>query len=165
MKRLSLLTLVALLAFVAPGCDTYENVDSGARITSIRFVFSAQSAIVNGTVASRQYDVPELSLRIAEGGAVLAFFREQGTWTAMPYTFADPTADGSAVARTVTLGYAFEERLLEVFYEASHASVNLRAQPDREIKLVMIDASVLAGKTDVDLSNYEAVKYAFGLED
>lgn len=165
MKQRSSFALIALLLWVAPGCDTYENVDSGARITSIRFVFSAQNAIVNGTVASRQFDVPELTLRIAEGGAVLAFFREQGTWTAMPYTFADPTEDGSAVARTISLGYAFEERLLEVFYEASHASTNLRLQPDREIKLVMIDASVLAGKTNVDFSDYEAVKQAFGLED
>jgi len=165
MKRPSFLAIVALLLFVLPGCDTYDEIDSGARITSIRFVFSAQNAILNGTVASRQYDVPELTRRIAEGGAVLAFFREQGTWTAMPYTFADPTADGTAVARTISLGYAFEERLLEVFYEASHSSVNLRTQPDREIKLVMIDAAVLAGKTDVDFSDYEAVKQAFGLED
>jgi hypothetical protein len=108
--------------------------------------------------------VPAITPSVVDGGAVLAFFREQGTWTAMPYTFAEESPDLAAVDFTVTLGFAFDDAFLELFYEASTVEVDLTQQPDRVVKVVVIDGFVL-GKTGIDLTDYEEVKRYFGLEE
>ena len=142
--------------------------DGVVDVFSVNFVFSLQNAIINDNVASAQFDVPGITASVVDDGAVLMFFREQGTWTAMPFTYgiesADPDLD--AVDYTVALNFGYELGFVEPFYEAS---INLdqipdEVLPDREMKAVIIDA-YLAGKTSVDLTDYEAVKRAFGLED
>ncbi len=161
MKRYALLPLLALLPIVA-ACDTTTE---EARVRSVNFTFSMRNADINGSVASVQYDVPEINARVAAGGAILAFFREQNTWTAMPYTFAFENPDLPAVDYTITLGYAFEDRLFEVFYEASTPQAPLDSQPDRTIKLVIIDADVYSSKSGIDLTNWNQVKEAYNLID
>lgn len=161
MKALRFLPLLALIPLLA-ACD---SVEPDARVRSINFTFSMRNADINGTVASVQYDVPEITARVSSGGAILAFFREQNTWTAMPYTFAVENPEIPAVDYTITLGYAFEERLLEVFYEASTPEAPLSTQPDRTVKLVIIDADVYSSKQGIDLTDWHQVKAAFGLED
>ena len=81
---------------------------------------------------------------------------------AMPYTFANESPSLPAVDFTITLGYAYDDRFLEVFYEASTEEIDLSEQPDRAMKAVIIDGFP-AGKAAVDLSDYEAVMRYFGL--
>lgn len=164
MNAFRFLPLLALLPLLA-ACDASDYRDEEARVRSIEFTYSMRNADINGSVASVQYDVPEITARVSSGGAILAFFREQNTWTAMPYTFAVENPEIPAVDYTITLGYAFEERLLEVFYEASTPQAPLSSQPDRRVKLVIIDADVYSSKQGLDLTSWEAVKAAFDLED
>ena len=136
-----------------------------ANVQVATFIFSMDDATINGPVASVQYDVPQLGGDVVDDGAVLAYFHEQGTWTAMPYTFGEESAELPAVDYTLTLGYAYDIGFLEVFYEASSSeAVDLALQPDREIKAVFIQGFPLS-KTAIDLSDYEAVADYFGLED
>ena len=135
-----------------------------ANVFSATFNFRANDLVVNGPVASVQYDVPAITPGVVDDGAVLAFFQEQGTWTAMPYTFAEESPDLPAVDYTITLGYGFDDRFLELFYESSTDAVDLTTQPDRLIKVVIIDGFPL-GKTGIDLRDYEAVKRYFDLEE
>ena len=95
----------------------------------------------------------------------MAYFREQGTWTAMPYTFAEESPDFAAVDYTITMGYAYDDGLIEIFYEASTVEAPLELQPDRRVKLVIIDNLAFGNAANLDLTNYEAVKAEFGLED
>jgi hypothetical protein len=96
---------------------------------------------------------------------VLAYFYEQGTWTAMPYTFGEESTEVPAVDYTVTLGYAYDIQFLEIFYEASsEVAVDLANQPDREIKVVFIQGFPLS-KVAVDVRDYEAVATYFGLDE
>lgn len=121
-------------------------------------------ASINGPVASVQFDVPGLDADVVDDGAVLAYFREQDTWTAMPYTFGDESTEFPAVDYTLTLGYAYDIEFLEVFYEASSGeAVDLASLPDRTIKAVFI-AGLPLSKVGVDLSDYDAVAAYFGLE-
>lgn len=142
--------------------------DGVVDVFSVNFVFSVQDAFVNGNVASAQFDVPDLTTSVVDEGAVLMFFREQGTWTAMPFTYgiesADPDLD--AVDYTVALNFGYEVGFVEPFYEASIDidQIPVDVLPDREMKAVIIDGFI-AGKHNVDFSDYEAVKEAFGLED
>jgi hypothetical protein len=81
--------------------------------------FFMEDAQFNGPIASVQYDAPEISPRVVEEGAVMAYFREQETWTALPYTYGVESADLPAVDRTVTLGLALIKSGVEL--HATHA--------------------------------------------
>lgn len=137
--------------------------DGNANVFTVNFTYTMADASINGNVASVQYDVPGITPLVVDEGAVLLFFREQGTWTAMPYTFGVESADIAAVDYTITLGFGYDDQFIEVFYEASTDAVALENQPDREIKAVIIEG--FAGKTGVDLTDYEAVKAFYGFSD
>lgn len=146
------------------GPEGPEGPPGNANVTASTFLFSMDDATINGRVASVQYNVPELDPDVVDDGAVLAFFREQDTWTAMPYTFGQESSELPAVDYTVTLGYAYDVEFLEVFYEASSGvAVDLSTQPDRTIKAVFI-SGFPPSKTGVDLSDYEATAKYFGLK-
>ncbi len=170
--RLGLLGVVAFALFA--GCETTvveegppgppgpRGADGNANVYSVNFVFSMADAIVNGKVASSQYDVPGITPSVVDDGAVLVFFREQGTWTALPYTFGFDNPEQQAVDFIVTFGFGYDDSFLEVFYEASAEGVTLENMPDRDMKAVIIDGFPLA-KVQIDLTDYEAVKNYFGL--
>jgi hypothetical protein len=172
MKNILHILLFTALALSASGCIIEESVGpegpmgppGNANVFSLGFDFILDDAVINGTVASVQYEVPDLTASVVDDGAVLMFFRDQGTWTAMPYTFGVESQDLPAVDYTISLGFGYEVGFLEVFYEASTEAVNLGQLPDREMKLVVIDGWYY-GKRSIDLSDWEAVKAAFGLSD
>ncbi len=180
MKRIQIAAAGAILIGLMAGCDGVgydgrdgldgrdgrDGRDGIVNVFSVNFVFSLQDAIINDNVASAQFSVPDLTASVVDDGAVLLFFREQGTWTAMPFTYGIESADINAVDYTVALNFGYEVGFIEPFYEAS---INLDqipddVVPDREMKAVIIDG-FLAGKKGVDFSDYEAVKAAFGLQD
>jgi hypothetical protein len=148
-------------------CQSYVEapiVEAPPRVSSVNLNFRMRDATVNRPYASVQFDVPAITQSVVNNGAVLAYFREQDTWTALPYTFSYESPDFDAVDFTVMFGFAFERRFFELFYEASTTAVNPAAQPDRLVKLVIIDGFP-AGKVDIDWSDYEAVARHFNLED
>ncbi len=166
MLRFSTVLPLLILPFVLAACDTTYVEEQRSTIISFNTDFRMADAAISGSVASVNYDVPDLTRNIVDGGVVLAFFREQDTWTAMPYTYGVESDSLVAVDHTVTLGYAFEQRTLEVFYEASVDLQFLDQLPDRRIKVVLLDAAVALGKNQsVDLSDWEQVKAAYGLSD
>ena len=172
MKTLLTNGLAVLLLLAVAGCEIDATTGpegppgppgapGNANVFTLNFTFSMVDAIINDNVASVQFDAPDVSPSVVDEGAVLMFFREQGTWTAMPYVFAYESPDLAAVDYTVNLGFGYEVDFLEVFYEASTDAIDLTDQPDRQIKAVVIDGFPF-GKTDVDLTDYEAVKAYFG---
>jgi hypothetical protein len=147
-----------------PGPPGPRGADGNANVFSLNFDFMMADAIVNGKVASVQYDVPGITPSVVDDGAVLVFFREQGTWTALPYTFGFDNPDIQAVDFLVTFGFGYDDGFLEVFYEASAEGVSLENMPDREMKAVVIDGFPVA-KASIDLTNFEEVKAFFRLAD
>ena len=166
MKSALQVVSAAALLFTLSACsdDGPVGPPGNANVHSVTFTFSAANADINGPVASVQFDVPSITPSVVDGGAVLVYFQEQGTWTAMPYTFAEESPDLPAVDFTITLGYGYDDEFLELFYEASTEEVDLRLQPNRLVKAVIIDGFVLS-KSGVDVTDYDAVKRYFGLED
>ncbi len=170
--RLLPLFLIVLVLLSVSACDSAEGppgppgYDGNANVRSVNFTFRPIDATLNdaGDVISSQYDVPGITRSVVQDGAVLVFFREFGTWTAMPFTFGVESPDMPAVDYTVTIGYGFDEKFLEVFYEASTGEIDLREQPEREMKAVIIDGFP-ASKAGIDLTDYEQVKAYYGLED
>jgi len=171
-RRLPLSVLALALLFAASGCTINDAVGprgpegppGNANVFSLNFNFFMADAVINGTVASVQYDVPALTQSVVDDGAVLLFFRDQGTWTAMPYTFGVESPDLPAVDYTVALGFGYEVGFLEVFYESSINPVDQLNLPDRQMKAVVIDGFPY-GKTSVDLTDWETVKALYKLDD
>ncbi len=138
-----------------------------ANVFSLNFTFSIADAIINGNVASVQYDVPGITPNVVDDGAVLLFFRDQGTWTSMPFVFSVESEDLAAVDYTINMAYGFDDEFLEVFYETSVVDSDFAMdifleQPDREMKAVIIDG--FFAKSSVDLTDYNEVATFFGLE-
>lgn len=162
--------LVAAAVLLIAGCDQGPVGPPGPSgppgdpaVYSFTVDFFMADAQFNGPIASVQYDAPEISPRVVDSGAVMAYFREQDTWTALPYTYGVESEDLPAVDRTVTLGFAYEVDLFEVFYEASRPEV-LDLLPDQFIKVVIIDSFASARAAGVDLTNYAEVKAHYGLD-
>lgn len=156
---------LTLLALVTSGClvEVQDDDPAGnADVFAFTLVFSMDDASIAGNVASVPFRLPEVTPNVVDNGAVLVYFREQGTWTALPYTFAVESDDLQAVDYTITLGYAYRDQLLEVFYEASSEDIILDTQPNRDVKVVIIDALPF-GKQAPDFSDYESVKAYYDL--
>lgn len=169
MRRFATISLFLFLGISFSGCVIEEGVGpegppGNANVFSLNFNFKMVDASINGTVASVQYDIPDITPLVVDEGAVLLFFRDQGTWTAMPYTFGVESPDLPAVDYTVSLGYGFDDGFLEVFYETSTDAVDFFSLPDRTIKAVVIDGFAY-GKKGVDLTNWNVVKELYQLSD
>ncbi len=164
MKLFTTGLLSLALISMAAGCIIEETVGptgpqgppGNANVFTLNFDFLMADAAINGNVASVQYDVPDITAGVVDEGALLLFFRDQGTWTAMPYTFY--TGSGDAVS----MGFGYEVQLLEVFYETAFTDPALL--PDREMKAVIIDGFP-AFKAGIDLTDYEAVARYFKIQD
>lgn len=166
MRTLKLLPLLALLPILA-ACEINTHSEADPDIYSTEFNFRVADATINGPVASVQYDVPVLDSRVVDLGLIMCYFYEQGTWTAMPYTYGVDNPQAQALDYLVTLGFAFRTRTLEIFYEASTANAPLRTQPDRRVKLVIVGPNVAGhySKQGLDWTDYEAVRKALRLKD
>jgi hypothetical protein len=113
-------------------------------------------------VISQAYDAPEVTRGVVEQGMVTAYYREQGTWTAMPYTYGVESPDLAAVDYTVTFAYAYEEGFVELFYEVSNEAA-FPSLVDREVKFVVLYGS--PATFSVDWSDYSEVAQRFNLEE
>jgi len=170
MKRYFSTLFVPLFFLAMSGCIVDADVDvedlpeGTSSVYTFNLIFSMDDALFNGPVASVPFDVPEIDSWTVENGAVLVFFRDQGTWTALPYTFGVESPDLPAVDYTIAMGYGYDPGVLEVFYEASTEAVALEDLPDRNLKVVIIEQWVV-GKNQVDLKDWESVKAYFDLED
>jgi hypothetical protein len=163
------IVLAVIFTGLLTGCTIEEGIGpqgppGNANVFSFGLQFRLDDAVINETVASVQYTVPELTPYVVDEGAVLLFFRDQGTWTAMPYTYGVESLDLPAVDYTVSLGFGYDDNFLEIFYEVSTPAVDMGTLADRDIKVVIIDGFPLS-KTGIDLSDWEIVKATFGLTD
>src|SRR5690625_3539637 len=118
MKRL-LTPFILVFAILVAGCEYPVKPQGDAGVISFPLTFRFADARFDGNVASVQFDAPEITRGVVEHGAVLVYFREQGTWTAMPFTIGVEALHVEAVDFTISIGYAFERRLVETFVEIS----------------------------------------------
>ncbi len=141
-----------------------------ANVHAVTISFSLQDAALNGNVASQGYDVPDITPSVVDRGAVLVYFRDQRTWTALPFTVGIESADVVAVDYTFTLGYAYDDGFVEIFVEASTDDeviwsdiVNLLPE-EYIMKVVVIDGFGAARKAGLDPTDFEAVQAFYGLD-
>ena len=165
---------ILLLAFVfVVGCDESVVAPAGlggiANVRALNVVFSLENATFNETVASEKFEVPAVTPSVVDRGAVLVYFRDQGTWTALPFTIGIESSEMPVVDYTFTIGYGYDDSLVEIFVEASTADslvwediVSILPQ-SYVMKIVVIDGFAADEHQDLDLSDYQAVEEYFSL--
>lgn len=172
---------VLLIVLLITGCDSNgpDDVPEQDVTVQTRIVdFDLQDAAFEGRFASLQYDVGIISPAVVDEGLVMAYFREQGTWTAMPYTFAFESDELAAVDYTAQFAFAYDDRFLEVFYEAStkagqesvaYADGNIERLPGWNepvrVKVVVVEGFPVNRRSEINWEDYEEVRRTFDLEE
>jgi hypothetical protein len=164
-------TLFVVLPLLLVGCDSQtgppgprgpEGPAGDAAVETFIVDFIVEDALHEETFLSQVYDAPEVTRGVVEQGMVTAYYREQGTWTAMPYTYGVESPDLAAVDYTVTFAYAYEEGFVELFYEVSNEAA-FPSLVDREVKFVVLYGSPV--NFSVGWSDYSEVAQRFNLEE
>ena len=110
-------------------------------------------------------DYPAINNNVFNYGAVLVYMSVQGTWSQVPLTYYYyVTDDGQVLFYEASIEVAtLSDGGVRLFWtESDYWNVC----PDtHDFKVVAIEASVYSNRSDVDYSNYEAVKTAFQLAD
>ena len=122
-------------------------------------------------MANIRYSVPAIGPDVVANGAVLVFIEDlEGTWTALPYAYGIEAPDEPVVDYTVSIGYAFDTGLVDVFVEASSSADvvwdEILDDPllgtTRRVRFVIFNTFV-RGKTGVDVTDYEALRERYAL--
>jgi hypothetical protein len=168
----SLLILLLLAPLAVAGCDGDDDrVQTDILTLTDTFSLNDTDVAFTDFVANIRYTVPAITANVVANGAVLVFLEDlEGTWTALPYTYGIEAPDQPVVDYTVSIGYAFDTDLVDVFVEASSSDDvvwdEILEDPllgtSRRIRFVVFNTFV-SGKNDVDLTDYEALRARYGL--
>ena len=103
---------------------------------------------------------------ITDYGAVLVYMDNDGTWRQLPMTFyyTDNTSSGDVIYCSSSLEVSTYDEGVSIFWTENDFYDGYRPD-EHKFKIVVIAASVFNHRSDVDYSNYEAVKAAYQLAD
>jgi hypothetical protein len=176
MKKLSIICMTLLAVFAMASCrgpqgpaghDGNANVASSTvTIHNYDWVWLEEYGQWMVTI-----DYPAITNNVYNHGAVLVYMDVNGAWSQVPLTYyyqdfityedgTQEVIDCEASIEVATLS----DGAVRLFWTESDFYGGMR--PDtHDFKIVAIEASVYSHRTDVDYSNYEAVKTAFQLAD
>ncbi len=116
---------------------------------------------------SVEIDYPAINNNVFNYGAVLVYMDVNGSWNQVPltYYYQDVDNEGNIINCAASIEVAtLSDGGVRLYWTESDFYDGCR--PDtHDFKIVAIEASVYSNRSDVDYSNYEAVKKAFMLAD
>jgi hypothetical protein len=166
MKKLTVIsmTLVAMIFAVScRGPQGPEGPTGNANVASSTLTVYPSQWYWDNTSWRVDIEYKAINADIDAHGAVLVYMDVEGTWRQIPmtYYYYDAQYD-SFYASSLEVSTYLEG--LSIFWTESDLS-QLDAPGTHDFKIVVIAASVYQSRSDVDYSNYEAVKKAFQLAD
>jgi len=112
-------------------------------------------------------DYPAINNNVYNYGAVLAYMKVEGTWSQVPLTYyysPDDDASGNPNLYSASIEVAtLNDGGVRLFWTQN--DLWMVRPGTHDFKIVAIEATVYKDRSDVDYSNYEAVKAAFQLAD
>ena len=144
------------------GNDGYVNVAS-----STLTIYSDDWHWANGCQWTVTIDYPAIKDNVFDYGAVFVYMDVNGVWSQVPltYYYSETNEDGTQVFNyAASIEVATLNNGVRLFWTESDFYDGNRPQT-RKFKIVAIEASVYNHRTDVDYSDYNAVKTAFQLAD
>ena len=112
-------------------------------------------------------DYPAINNNVYNYGAVLVYMDVNGTWSQVPltYYYQDLDNQGNTINCEASIEVAtLSDGGVRLFWTESDFYDEMRPET-HDFKIVAIEASVYSHRSDVDYSNFEAVKTAFQLAD
>ncbi len=112
-------------------------------------------------------DYPAINNNVYNYGAVLVYMDVSGAWSQVPltYYYQDLDNQGNTINCEASIEVAtLNDGGVRLFWTESDFYDQMRPQT-HDFKIVAIEAAVYSTRSDVDYSNYEAVKTAFQLAD
>lgn len=107
-----------------------------------------------------------INANITDYGAVLVYMEDNNTWRQIPLTFYySIVEEGVEYFYSSSLEVSTYDQGVSIFWTENDFYDGYRPDHDIRFKIVVIAASVYQSRSDVDYSNYDAVKTAFQLAD
>ncbi len=175
MKRLSIICMTVLTVFAMVSCRGPQGPagqDGNANVASSTLTIHPNDwQWVNNCQWMVEVDYPAINNNVYNHGAVLVYMDVSGTWSQVPltYYYQDKITHEDGTHETVNCEASIEVATLNdggvrLFWTESDFFDGMR--PDtHKFKIVAIEATMYATRSDVNYSSYEAVKTAFQLAD
>jgi len=190
MKKLSLICMTVLAVFAMVSCrgpvgpQGPAGNDGNANVASSTVtVYSNDWEWVDNCHWMVEIDYPAINDNVFNYGAVLVYMDVNGAWSQVPLTYyyeqevnvvdenGNPVLDENGQQLTEMLNceasievVTMNDGGLRLYWTESDFFDGMRPLT-YDFKIVAIEATVFDNRTDVDYSNYEAVKKAFQLAD
>lgn len=169
MKKLTLIcmTLIAMIGAVScRGPQGPAGQDGNANVVSTTITIPSNNWKWDNNTSWRvDIEYKAISADIVDHGAVLVYMEDRNTWRQIPYTFyySDFIEDVEYFYSS-SLELSIYDDGLSIFWTENNFSDEYRPAETR-FKIVVIAANYYNSRSDVDYSDYEAVKAAFQLKD
>lgn len=170
MKKLSLICMTLIAMIFATSCRGPQGPEGpmgNANVCSSTVTVNSNDWYWDNNTSWRvdlRYEA--INTNITEHGAVLVYMEDRNTWRQLPFTFYYNAFDdeGNEYFYSSSLEVSSYEDGVSIFWTENDFFDGFRPETHR-FKIVVIEASVYEHRSDVDYSNYEAVKAAFQLAD
>jgi hypothetical protein len=176
MKKLSVICMTILaVAFMAScrgpqgpaGHDGHDGNDANVSSSTV----TVKSSDWEWNNANGQWvvtiDYPAINNNVYNYGAVLVYMDVSGAWSQVPltYYYQDLDNQGNTINCEASIEVAtLSDGAVRLFWTESDFYDEMRPET-HDFKIVAIEAAVYDIRSDVDYSDYEAVKTAFQLAD
>ena len=174
MKKLTVIcmTLCAMLFAVScrgpqgpMGPEGPQGPNGNANVQSSTLTVRSSDWYWDNTSWRVDIEYQAINAQIDDYGAVLVYMNNGNTWRQLPMTFYySLTENNETNYYSSSLEVSTYQDGVSIFWTENDFYDGYRPD-DHDFKIVVIAASVFENRSDVDYSNYEAVKAAFQLAD
>ena len=172
MKKLSVICMTVLAVFAMASCRGPKGDQGNANVVSSTVtVYPEDWRWVNNCQWMVDIDYPAINNNVFNHGAVLVYMDKSGVWSQVPLTYyyedvinyEDGTQEIVNCSASIEVG-TLNNGGVRLFWTENDFFDGNRPQTHR-FKIVAIEASVYSHRSDVDYSDYNAVKTAYQLAD
>lgn len=162
MKKLTVITLAILSVFAMASC---RGPKGNANVKSSTVTVRSSDWYWDNTSWRVDLEYRAIDANIDDYGAVLVYMDNNNTWRQLPMTFYySAEEDGVEYYYSSSLEVSSYEEGVSIFWTENDFYDGYRPD-DHVFKIVVIAASEFNRRSDVDYSNYEAVKKAFQIKE
>ena len=167
MKKLTVICMTLIAMVFAVSCRGPQGPMGNANVCSSTVTVRSSDWYWDSNTSWRvdiKYEA--INADITDYGAVLVYMEDRDTWRQLPYTFYYNTIDGQGIESfySSSLEVSSYDEGVSIFWTENDFYDGYRPD-DHRFKIVVIAASVYQSRSDVDYSDYEAVKTAFQIKE
>lgn len=173
MKKLSVICMTVLVVSFLASCRGPAGKDGNANVASSTVTINSKDwQWVNNCQWMVEVDYPAINNNVFNHGAVLVYMDVDGTWSQVPLTYyyqakvnnPDGTQELQNFAASIEVA-TLNDGGVRLFWTESDFYHNPDGVGTHTFKIVAIEATMYATRSDVNYNSYEAVKTAFQLAD